>query len=361
MMKHRKKRKVLRAALCVLAALVLIVGGYAAYVLIDYHRLPGNMPLDVRGGQGETAQTGTPYKLLSFNIGFGAYEPDYGFFMDGGTQSWAWSKERLLDNLTAITAFLREQDADLYCLQEIDRRATRTYRVNEEELIETALADYDSAFALNWDSPFLFWPLTQPHGKTVSGILTLSRMRIASALRRSLPVENSLMKLVDLDRCYSVSRIPVADGHELALFNMHLSAYTSDGAIAIEQLRMLLSDMAAEYEKGNYAVCGGDFNKDLLGDSSRYFGVSGETYPWAQPLPEGIFDGLPLSLVTASNAPSCRVAEGPYTPDQFVLTLDGFIVSDNVRASGCAVIDTGFAYSDHNPVTVTIELAGQEK
>ena len=62
--------------------------------------------------------------------------------------------------------------------------------------------------------------------------------------------------------------------------------------------------------------------------------------------------------MAASNAPSCRVADGPYTPDQFVLTLDGFIVSDNVRVVANEVIDTGFAYSDHNPVSLTFELVG---
>ena len=49
------------------------------------------------------------------------------------------------------------------------------------------------------------------------------------------------MKLVDLDRCYSVSRVPLENGRELVLYNFHLSAYTSDGTIAEEQLEMLLS------------------------------------------------------------------------------------------------------------------------
>ena len=359
MAKHKKKR-LLRALLCVPAALILIAGGYAAYVFLAYSRVPDNTALAVRSVNDTAARTDEPYTLLSFNIGFGAYEPDYGFFMDGGTQSWAWSKERLQKNMAAIEAFLADEGADFMLLQEVDEDATRTYHVNEREGLETALSGYDSAFAQNWDSPYLFYPITQPHGKTRCGMLTFSRARIASALRRSLPVENSLMKLVDLDRCYSVSRIPVENGRELALYCVHLSAYTSDGKIATEQLRLLLDDMAAEYAKGNYAVCGGDFNKDLLGDSSRYFGVSGDDYTWAQPLPEGTFDGLPLTLVAASNAPSCRTADGPYHPGQFVLTVDGFIVSDNVRVLNQQTVDTGFAFSDHNPVKLMFELTGNE-
>ena len=88
-------------------------------------------------------------------------------------------------------------------------------------------------------------------------------------MRRSLPIETGIMKLVDLDRCYSVSRVPMENGRELVLYNLHLSAYTSDGTIATEQLQMLCADMLAEYENGNYCVAGGDFNKDLLGNSAR--------------------------------------------------------------------------------------------
>lgn len=358
-MTKKRTSKVIKIILCVLAALVLLVGAYVAYVFIAFNRLPDDLQLTVTDNVKETAQLNTSYKLVSFNTGFGAYEPDYSFFMDGGTQSWAWSKDRLLKNLNNISAWLREQDADFYFLQEVDENATRTYHVNQRQMVEQAFADYDIVYGQNWNSPFLFYPFTQPHGKTQCGIMTLSRMDIQRAFRRSLPIENTVMKLVDLDRCYTVSRVPVADGHELVLFNTHLSAYTSDGAIATEQLNLLVSDMANEYSLGNFVVCGGDFNKDLLGDSSQYFGIPGDNYTWAQPIPASTFENVPLTLVAASNAPSCRVAEAPYNPQQFVLTIDGFIVSDNVRVISQQVDDTGFAYSDHNPVEMVFELIGE--
>ena len=108
-------------------------------------------------------------------------------------------------------------------------------------------------------------------------------MTVDSARRVELPIENSLMKLVDLDRCYSVHRIPVAGGGELVLYNLHLSAYTSDGTIAMEQLKLLLEDMQREYDAGNWCVAGGDFNKDLLGDSAVYFGEADQEYTWPSP------------------------------------------------------------------------------
>ena len=351
--------KPLKIILLVLAALVLLVAGYLAYVLIDYPRL-GDMDLEVDRQVLQPAETGREYHLLSYNIGFGAYEPDYGFFMDGGTESWAWSQERLTDNIGHIGSFLSQQHADFYLIQEVDRDSTRSYHVDEAALLREALPEYDGTWAQNYDSPFLMYPLRHPHGASVSGLMTLSSLTVDSARRVELPIENSLMKLVDLDRCYSVHRIPAADGRELVLYNVHLSAYTSDGTIAVEQLELLRADMQAEYEKGNWCIAGGDFNKDLLGQSEEIFGGSAEGYTWAQPLPEGIWDGTDLSLVAPLDetdpVPSCRNADAPYHEGQYVLTVDGFVVSDNVTVEQAVVEDTGFAWSDHNPVSMRFVL-----
>ena len=285
--------------------------------------------------------------------------------MDGGSESWAWSRERLNENLSGISAELKSANADLYFLQEVDYDSTRTYHVDEREFLYAAQPGYASVYAVNYDSPFLFYPLHQPHGRSRAGLMTLTKLAVSSAERRSLPVEAGVTKLVDLDRCYSVGRVPAEGGRELCLYNLHLSAYSSDGSIADEQLRMLLSDMQAEVERGNYVIGGGDFNKDLLpGGSAAYFGVSAEGYTWAQPLPEGIWDGTNLSLVAPLDetdpVPSCRNADGPYTDRQLRLTVDGFLVSPNVEILDASVLDYGFACSDHNPVSLSFRLLPTE-
>ena len=239
--------------------------------------------------------------------------------------------------------------------------STRTYQVDERPYITDALPGLSSVFCQNYDSPYLFYPLTRPHGASRSGLLTLSAAGITAASRVELPVEGGFMKLLDLDRCYSVSRIPAENGKELVLYNLHLSAYTSDGTIATEQLKLLLADMQAEYDAGNWCVAGGDFNKDLLGDSAAWFGEADQSYSWAQPIPDGTFDDVDVTLVTPLDenapAPSCRNADGAYHEGQYVLTVDGFLVTPNVTVERAAVLDTGFAYSDHNPVTMTFTLS----
>ena len=355
-------KKPIRILLIVLAALVLLLGGYVAYVFLSVHRL-GDRALAVQGpAPADAPETGRAYSVVSYNIGFGAYEPDFGFFMDGGDRAWAWSKERLDANLRHIGALLKEQAASFYLVQEVDLDSTRSYHVDERTYLTAALPELAYSFAQNYDSPFLFYPLLQPHGAARSGLMTFSAFRVSSAERVELPIEGGFMQLLDLDRCYAKSRVPLWEGRDLVLYNVHLSAYTSDGSIATEQLRLLLADMEGEVQRGNYCVAGGDFNKDLLGDSTKIFGAKNDAN-WAQPIPEGTFDGYHISLAApleeSRPVPSCRNADGPYHPGQMVLTVDGFLVSDNVEVLESRVIDTGFACSDHNPVELRFLLRPQ--
>ena len=360
-----KKRLALRIVLCTLGAVILIVAGYLLYVVVSYKRVPDNQVLsvDVVDVADPYIETDTTYRIISYNIGFGAYTPDYSFFMDGGKSSWAKSESALNENLSAMTAWLCGQEPDFALFQEVDVDGTRTYHVNELSYLEDNLLFSNYAFAQNFDSAFLFYPLTEPHGANKSGILTGSNVAITSALRRSLPVSDSFSKLVDLDRCYSISRIPVSDGKELVLFNVHLSAYGSDESVREGQLGMLTADLQAEYDKGNYIICGGDFNHNLR------IGGSEKAPDWALPFPR---EKLPSCMTIAFDLlngqegsglfidhNSCRNADEPYDPNTtFTVMADGFIVSDNVRVISYESVDLGYAYSDHDPVLMEFELIG---
>ena len=118
--------------------------------------------------------------------------------------------------------------------------------------------------------------------------------------------------------------------------------------------------MKEEIDKGNYVIAGGDFNMDLLGDSGSIFGVSGADYSWAQPFPE---DKIPegFSLVVPFDpedpVPSCRNADSPWDPKtNFQITIDGFLISDNIEVESCEVTDLQFAYSDHEPVQLRFKF-----
>ena len=76
-------------------------------------------------------------------------------------------------------------------------------------------------YTSNFHSPWLNLPVLDPIGAVNSGILTLSRFKTDYAVRRSYPIASDLSKLFDLDRCFTVERIPVEGGKTLVLVNSH--------------------------------------------------------------------------------------------------------------------------------------------
>ena len=342
-------RKVLIGLGAIVGALLVILLAYAAYVFLSMDRIEDDLPLDVKQNAVETVEAGREYTLLTWNLGFGAYSDDFSFFMDGGEHARAFSKEAVEENISAMAARVRGLDPDFALLQEVDVDADRSWHVDERAMLLETFPEMSSSFAVNYDSPYLFYPFHEPIGRSLSGILTLTGARVDGAVRRSLPLENGLTRLTDLDRCYTVSRLPLANGATLCLYNVHLSAYTSDGSISTEQARLLLNDMAAEYAQGNYALAGGDFNKDLSGDS-------GADYAWAQPFPTGLLPAG-ITLYAPENARTSRYACEPYDPATAVtITLDGFLASENIEVLSCEAIEEGFAHSDHEPVVLRFRL-----
>ncbi len=351
-------KKTLKILLAIIIALVIAVVGYLAYVVISYDRIEDMQAVDVSGDATAEVPVNQGLALVTYNIGFGAYSADYSFFMDGGEYARAYSRDAVIGNTNGAVDAIKSAKPDFILLQEVDVKGTRSYKVNQVDIFADAFAGLDRAFALNYDSPYLFYPFNEPIGANKSGLLTLSEYGIESSLRRSLPIEKSLYKYLDLDRAYTVSRLKTDNGKELVLYNVHLSAYTSDGTIADEQLEMLLADMQSEYEKGNYTVAAGDFNKDLLGDSSEYFERAEMEATWAKPIKTEL---LPedFRIFSGKNKPTCRNADAAFKGDgtDFVLSVDGAIVSPNVSVAASLTVDTGFAYSDHNPVKLEFSLS----
>ncbi|MDD4124663.1 MAG: endonuclease/exonuclease/phosphatase family protein [Eubacteriales bacterium] len=354
-------KRVIQIIGTVICLLMLTVVGYLVYVLVDYHRIADNQTLDVESPVSVKAETGTEYTLVTWNLGFGAYSDDYTFFMDGGKESRAYSENAVYANINGAVNKLKEINPDFMFLQEIDFDATRSYHVDERVPITAAFPDMSYVFAVNYDSPYLFYPVTSPHGASKAGIMTLSDYSISSAVRRSLPIESGFRKFLDLDRCFSVSKAELENGKQLVLINLHLSAYSEDGGIATEQLKMLIEVMREEADAGNYVICGGDFNKDLLGNSPDVFGViSDEPLSWAQPIPEGTIPEdftLVVGFDAEAPVPTTRNTDIPYQKGvSFCATIDGFIVSSNVTVVSCETLDYGFENSDHNPAVLKFTL-----
>lgn len=383
---HHRRHKVfstVKAFLClvvlviVLAALTFV--GYAAYLESHYSRIADNKMLkiespraEIEGGQPQQVSYGTTYTLTTYNVGFGAYTPDYTFFMDKGVMKDGTPKQGVhgkavsLESVEAATqgsiATIAQaangSAPDFMFFQEIDTDSDRSYHVNQVKAVKDTFSTYESSFASNFHSGFLAYPLHDMHGKVNSGILTLSRVNMINSIRRSYPVTTDFPdKYFDLDRCFQITRYTLPDKHSLVLINSHMSAYDKGGKFRAAQLKLLTDTLVSEYAKGNYVIAGGDWNHALC-DSLELYPSEQGIPDWVKPLnasdlPQG------FTCVAADNlseVPTCRGDDIAYEKGvTYTTTVDGFIVSNNVEAQAHN-IDTGFATSDHNPVLLTFKL-----
>ncbi len=365
--------KILKAVAVVLGALLLALAAYVAYVVLSYERLGDELSLAVEAPPAAdesprgTVEVGAELTVVAANIGFGAYNRDFDFFMDGGTGSVAASPEVVREDVVGTAEVVREAGADFALFQEVDVDGTRSHHVDEYALLREQFPADAAVFCQNYDSAFLAWPLYAPHGANRAGLATFSAFPIADGTRYQLPISEGFGKFLDLDRCFSLCRIPTDDGRALSLINVHLSAYGADESIMAAQRAKLYEVMVREREAGNYVIAGGDFNHDMIG-------VSGEVYSnevqavesWAKPYD---FDGVPAGFTVAAkakldevgieafaDAATCRDAGRPYdgTNDRWI--MDTFIYSDNVECLEYTTMDLDFAYSDHNPVMMRFKL-----
>ena len=347
-------KSILKSVGIVLGALLCIVVIYAAYILLSFKRIPDNQTLEINQVSMRMAKPGETYGIVTYNVGFGAYLPDFSFFMDGGENAVAKSKESVEYSILGAADAVSKLSPDFIAFQEVDLDGTRSYHINQFELLQSEFTEYSSNYAVDYDSAFLAYPIFEPHGKNKACLATFSCFEMDSALRRSLPISTSFTKVLDLDRCYSITRIPVEGGKQLCLFNIHMSAYSNDPGVREGQIQMFVADMEKEYEAGNYVICAGDFNHDL----KRMEENAKPEFSWAYPFPRTkLPKGLTFAMDFLSEKEreglwnSARNADMAYIPGEtFTITLDSFIISDNIEMVSYTNVNLGYAYSDHDPV-----------
>ncbi len=335
---------------------ILLALGIGVLTLTEY-RPKATETVSVTGNAARAPKAGDHLSAVSFNIGYCGLPAEADFFMDGGKMSRVGSKDVIERNLEGVIAALKNADADLTLLQEVDRDSRRSYRMDEVSPLAASLGG-QSMFASNFLCPFVPIPLTDPIGKVDSGIMTLSNLMVSEAARLSLPSPFSWpISTCNLKRCLLAARIPVEGGKELVVVNLHLEAF-DDGAGKAAQTKVLADFLTEEYARGNYVVAGGDFNQWLPGvDQAKYpIRIAGAYIPGNMErtiLPEG------WTFAADDSTPTCRSGDKPYNaqnPENHFYVIDGFILSPNVKLSSVSTLPLGFQFSDHNPVRIEFEL-----
>ncbi len=352
-------KKFFKVLLIVLAALIVLIGVFLLYLTLSEYRPADVEAISVEGQSETNIDKSDTINIVSWNIGYCGLGAEESFVLDGGSGSGRpKSKETMLSYYQGVSDTLRDLDADIYILQEVDSDSSRSYGYNEVSSLQNDLMSAQSAYALNYSCSFVPFPWP-PMGKVHSGVLTLTDCSIRQAERVSLPCPFSWpLRTANLKRCLLISRIPLeGSDKELVLVNLHLEAY-DDGEGKAAQTAMLLEILEEEYAEGNYVIAGGDFNQSFEGSLDAWPIVDAQLWT------PGVLNSADLpngwQFAYDNTTPSCRLLNQAYDASDAATqyyVIDGFILSPNVELVLAETIDAGFAYSDHNPVRLQIKLS----
>ena len=365
-------KKGIKILLSLLILVLVFLISFVCYLQFGYYRI-GDTQIDILNNQNNLVVFDKEYSITTYNIGFGAYDREYSFFMDKGYMSDGTktigkygkgvSKENTLKNTNGSISILESLESDFMIVEEVDTKSTRSYKVNQKELIVEKFNGYSYTYASNFHSGFLPYPILDMHGKVNSGILTLSKYEMDYSYRYELPIDESFFnKFFDLDRCINLVRYKI-DGSDkmLTVISAHLSAYDEGGVYRKKQIELLKELIQTEYDNGNYVIVGGDFNHDIAEGESN-FPTTQLKPDWIQILSSDEF-GDNFKIVSDNTKPSCRDADIPWEEGvTYATVVDGFIISDNIELISVNNIisidelDVNFMYSDHNPVNMKFKL-----
>jgi len=346
----KKLFKIIFGFICILVLGFVCLIGYATFS--DYK--PDPTTLVFENSKTKPIAEQKDFRLLVWNIGYAGLGRDMDFFYDGGKQVRS-TRQIVEKNVSAIEAFIaRQTDIDFFLLQEVDKKSKRSYLIDEVSKIAKIFPRFHTSFGKNYDVFFVPVPPSDPLGKVLSGLQTLSRFEPLSVVRHSFPGNYAWPQgLFMLDRCFLASRYRLEGGRQLLVINTHNSAY-DDGTLRSNQMAYLKNFLIQEYEKGNYVIVGGDWNQcppgfnpefeQNLMDNENRMNIEKKYLPeW-----KWVYD---------QKIPTNRRLVAPYDEKTTLTTvIDFFLVSPNIAVKQVQGVHLDFEHSDHHPVKLDIRL-----
>jgi endonuclease/exonuclease/phosphatase family metal-dependent hydrolase len=347
-------KKALRILITILITIIICAVIFIVYLTVTDYNPELELTLDFENNS-ETSASNT-LSVMTWNIGYGGLGSKEDNFFDGG-KNVNPLKENTTLYLKGIRDFIEDTEVDYYLFQEVDVDSKRSYYKNQYEMISNVLSNYSTTFAWNYCVDYVPYPWPTI-GKVNACIATFSSSKIKTSTRIGFNANYDWpIRIVHLDRCLMITTHDIKDSDkQLVIINLHLSAY-DDGSLRTVQLARLKEIMEEQYALGNYVIVGGDFNQT--------FGTANnDAYPVLYPeiyLPNNIpSDWLSegWNFGFDDTVPTYRLLNEPYdiTNTNQLGVIDGFITSPNIKINDVETVDLQFAYSDHQPVKITIQL-----
>ncbi len=332
---------------------VLLVALALGYFTLTEYR-PGEVePAEIIYTQSDTHPLPDTLTVVSWNIGYAGLDAQMDFFYDGGTQVRG-SEAQLHENLHAIASTLKELNADVILLQEVDRGSKRSYGVDELRYLLDTLPTYHATYAPNFRAQWVPIPLREPIGQVESGVAILTRSEPLSAERHAYPSSFPYpTSLFNLKRALLTTQLLTRAGDTLTLGNTHNTAFDT-GDMRTQELTFLRSWIERTYSPRNSVVIGGDWNQLPPSYRPSPEELSNPHFT-PQPIPA---EALPAqgSYYFDSLTPSLRFLDLPLAANPTRTMTDFFWVSEGAAVLSIETLDLGFAHSDHHPVVLKIRL-----
>lgn len=201
-----------------------------------------------------TTSSASTITVLTWNIAWG-----YGWGSEGTGPPKPRSHFEFAQN--AIAEVVRNVDADIVLLQEVDFGSTRSHGFEQARAIARAARMPYVATALSWKAnwvPFPYWPPTHQFGRIRSGGAILSRYPIVSNQVELMPKPSTnrwVYNLFYLFRYLQAADIQVGD-RKVRVVNTHFEAFDEPNRIAhAERARARLLELMTPD-----LIFGGDLN-----------------------------------------------------------------------------------------------------
>ncbi|MEY3211285.1 MAG: hypothetical protein RIT28_1766 [Pseudomonadota bacterium] len=296
---------------------------------------------------------GEALTVVSWNLQFAAGTRHH-FFYDGG-QAVFVPPEDVRATLAAQGEALRTMAPDLALLQEVDRGADRTGRIDQLPPLVSAIGATGAASAAIHRALYVPTPSHRPMGRVELHQATCSTRGLSRAGRTALPLmrEARWRQVFNLKRALLWAELPVEGRtHPLWVGNVHLSAFSrGDGTLQAQVERLCAVIRAFPPEQP--WILAGDFNLLPVGDDPTRLGKDAAEYT-DDPNPLAALTALAHEAFAAPLAPEART----YIP--YGATADRKI--DHIFTGGPvevlrAEVETRFdALSDHRPLVARLRV-----
>lgn len=295
--------------------------------------------------------------VVSWNIGYAGLGDNMDFFYDGGLRVRD-SRERTALNLQEIIRVLKNINADLILLQEVDMDSHRSYGIREVDSLQKAFPGHHLSFAYNYKVHWVPIPLKNPIGRVNSGVVTLSRIGPFKTERIQYPSAFSFpVRLFNLKRCMLSSYFLTASGDTLIVNNTHNTAYDA-GGMRDTEMNFLAQELKSSQTPHTQALTGGDWNQYPPGYTPSTEELSNE-YFIPQKVDETLF-GEKFRFAFDAQTPSLRYLDHVWastdTPRPCTTLTDFFLLASSIKILSVETLPLEFKWSDHNPVLLKITI-----